>query len=724
MYDSLLYGKDQTERVVSVEPGEGSLRLFIQNEDGSVTSRDVPSKYWLLTNDDINKNSVRLNGDLHYKYGVQYSKKFEWIKAKQHLRQREIDYFSVNDLKSQMLINKGVTYFKGLTPKTVTILSCDLETTGMDFDRDDIILISNTFRDDHGNITKKLFCYDEYENPADFINDWCSWVVERDPSILIAHNGHCFDLPFLDRFARRHETEINIGRDGSALHFDKFELRKRKDGSQYIHFFKPNVYGREVIDTMFLAITWDALKTLVSYGLKPIISQLGLEKPGRVFYDASTIRHNYKIPEEWEKIKEYCIDDSDDGLAVFDYMSPPFFYLTQSVAKSFQSIIESASGSWINSIMLRAYVQSGHSIPKADEMDDFDGAISIGNPGIYTNVFKVDVASLYPSIILQYEVEDRDKDPKGYFLQMVKSFTDERLKNKKLAKTSEYYDHLQNAQKIFINSCYGFLGTSGLSFNCLAAADFITEKGREILTTAITFAESEGLRLVNADTDSISICKADGSSIDEHFKLDFLARLHNLYPERIRWEDDGEYLKVIVLRAKNYILWDGKKLKAKGSALKDAKKEPAIKELQTAIINEILNETFEYESVYSRYVQEALNVTDIKRWVSKKTYTEKIDSSDRENEAKVKRAIAGTDYRPGDKMYMYYNSDDQLVLVENYNNDYNKDRLLEKLFKSMKVFQNILPYKEMFPNYKLKKNQKLLSQFEKSESDGRQVQSL
>ncbi len=48
------------------------------------------------------------------------------------------------------------------------------------------------------------------------------------------------------------------------------------------------------------------------------------------------------------------------------------------------------------------------------------------------------------------------------------------------------------------------------------------------------------------------------------------------------------------------------------------------------------------------------------------------------------------------------------MLAEQYNGDYNKDVMLKKLFETGKVFQTVLDTAELFPNYALKRNKKLL----------------
>jgi DNA polymerase elongation subunit (family B) len=169
-------------------------------------------------------------------------------------------------------------------------------------------------------------------------------------------------------------------------------------------------------------------------------------------------------------------------------MGASLFYLTQSVPKPYQLMLESATGSQINAMMVRSYLQEAHSIAKTSEVVPFQGAISLGNPGIYKNSVKVDVTSLYPSAILHYKIYDKHKDPEQNFLKIMQTFTAERIKNKQLAKTSKYHDDLQSSQKIVINSGYGFLGAPGLNYNSPSNADFVTRAGRETLQRAIEWA--------------------------------------------------------------------------------------------------------------------------------------------------------------------------------------------------------------------------------------------
>jgi DNA polymerase elongation subunit (family B) len=218
------------------------------------------------------------------------------------------------------------------------------------------------------------------------------------------------------------------------------------------------------------------------------------------------------------------------------------------------------------------------------------------------------------------------------------------------------------------------------------------------------------LTLVNCDTDSITVCKPDGSPFSEEEQTTLLKQLNEQFPERIRWEPDGYFPAVCVLKAKNYILYDGKKIKIKGSALKDSKASPALREFMNAIVDAIIFEKGGYSEIYMRYVKEILDVKDIKRWSSRKTLSSTMIESDRTNETRVMDALVGSNYVEGDRFYTFFESPEKITLTEKFNGNYDKDKLLSALYKKSEIFSTVLD-KTLFINYSLKKNRKLLNLF-------------
>lgn len=213
------------------------------------------------------------------------------------------------------------------------------------------------------------------------------------------------------------------------------------------------------------------------------------------------------------------------------------------------------------------------------------------------------------------------------------------------------------------------------------------------------------------DTDSLTICKKNKELFCKEEVDTLTEEINSLTPELIRWEFEFNISKIIVLKSKNYILYDGKKIKTKGSSLRDQKCEVALREMIDTMIAILVNGESHHKltDIYHQYIKEAMNIKNIKRWSSKKTLTEKTESSTRANETKLKDAVKGSEYRQADKVWVFFKNDDTLCLAENFDSvDYNKKRLLEKLFKKTQVFKSVLDTKNLFINYSLKRNEKLL----------------
>lgn len=490
MSDKLVNGKNNLQGIVSIEPRESDAEIFLQDKEGNITSTIVPNRSWLLSDRAIDKSFKKLEGNLHFKYGRQFDTRTEF-KRMRHIWKESGDLYSIWNPTEALMVKDGYCYYKGLEPKDISILSFDIETTGLDENAKDafVICISVTYRDKKG--TQKLFFrYSDYTTQGDMIDHFCSKVYHLNPSIILGHNIISYDLKYLAAAAKRAGTTLLLGRDGSELAWDFSPKKFRVDGNRTMEFNSCRIYGREIVDTYFMAQAFDVIRTMESYKLKSMIAQLGLESEGRTFYDAATIRDNYKDPVEFEKIIAYCKDDSDDPIKLWDRMGPLFFHMGPMIPKSFQEIILGASGSKLNAMMVRAYLQDGHSIPKATEKRSFQGAHSWGKPAMYDNVLKIDVKSMYPGIIIAYNVYDEEKDPKAYLLQLTKIFREKRLEYKRLAAETglSLYGDMDNAAKSILNSFYGFLGAPGLNFNSADCAEFITAKGREILELAITWA--------------------------------------------------------------------------------------------------------------------------------------------------------------------------------------------------------------------------------------------
>jgi DNA polymerase elongation subunit (family B) len=514
----LIFGKNETEKIIAVEIINNQVVMFLN--DGSTKS--IPNTYWFLSARRYGE-CERLEGNLHYKYIHKFTDKEKFYKTRSLLKfKKKLDIYTIWDDVEAAMVYNGITLFKGLKVDDVSRLHFDIETAGLTHDNESqVFTISNTFVIKE-KIIKKTFRVDKYENDINMIESWCNWVQEINPSIINGHNIIGFDLPYLQwcyGLRSGHEKGLPLGKDCSEMKISCGKPRKfRVDGSNEWDYQDIKIFGRQIIDGMFLCVKYDFKKSYPSWGLKPIIEYeykkvlkkkkrdyteldkilLEIQKD-RQFYDASKIKENWKNLNEREKIVKYCSNDGDDSKYLYDLQISSYFYYCQYIPSSFQTIINTATGRQINSFLVRAYLQDNYSIPKTSENRKYGGGISFGVPGVYKNVFKIDISALYPSIMLQYEVYDREKDPKGYFYKMVKHFAEIRLKHKKLAKETgeRYYSDLEQSEKIVANSSYGLLGTSGLNFNSFDNADFVTKTGRNIIKYTIKWATGKTIEYWN-----------------------------------------------------------------------------------------------------------------------------------------------------------------------------------------------------------------------------------
>lgn len=769
-YDPLIFGKEQTENIVNITVDNE--QVFIYKSDGSV---DIQEYYNWAVGANWDEGCSRLKGNQYYKF-IKELPEDQFYALKNNWNPR---IWTPRTASEGYMLRSGSTYYKGMKTSDVSLLSFDIEATSLDKNDPEafVPLVSTTYRDRSGYIEKRVFDYFKYEKEDYMWADLNSYVCSTKADIILGHNILSYDLPYLDK----NSTGLNWGRDNSRILFDDKASKIRKDGSQSYEFFNATIHGREIIDTFFLSLKYDISREFPSYGLKAIETHLGLVKEDRTwdFKEWPTkrlvqARRDGNI-EIWEKFKKYCSDDSDSPIKIFDLMIPSFFYLAQSVPKTLQQMICEASGSQLDSLMIRSYLQDGYSLPRSSQKAEFEGAISMGVPGIYKSIKKIDVASLYPSIMLEYNIYDNKKDPERNMLKMLEYFRNERLTNKKLAKDTgdKYYEDLQSSQKILINSLYGYMGAGYLLFNYPEGAAEVTKHGREILLKAVEWATghtlekvikstsnkgldneedkfhwvvgskvSEGLgyTLINVDTDSISYSNGNQTTKEEFHKE--IESLNSIYPKLIKWEDDGIYEKLIVVKAKNYVLVKDGKIKYKGSSFKSSQKEPGLSDMLMSLINEMLNgNKIEYlTSIYKNFSKEALNPIDIKRWCVKKTITKAVLNSERSNEQKVLNAchdaiqqgvIQGI--QEGDKVHIYSAINGQIQKVEKgqlvflknsqpkmidncilkfaelYNNDHDKWHYVERVYDTLCILEKVLDITK-FTKYHLNKNRKLLEE--------------
>lgn len=161
----------------------------------------------------------------------------------------------------------------------------------------------------------------------------------------------------------------------------------------------------------------------------------------------------------------------------------------------------------------------------------YRGAIVLEpKPGVWFNVWVLDFASIYPTIIkvhnISYETVDciheecrKNRVPdtphwictkrKGITSMLVGLIRDLRVNYfKKKLKTvppeeKPFYNIVQGALKVLINASYGVFGAEHFPLYSLSAAETITALGRQKIVAVIEKAQEMSLEVLYGDTDSI-----------------------------------------------------------------------------------------------------------------------------------------------------------------------------------------------------------------------------
>lgn len=261
-------------------------------------------------------------------------------------------------------------------------------------------------------------------------------------------------------------------------------------------------------------------------------------------------------------------------------------------------------------------------------------------------------------------------------------------------------------------------------------------------------AIEHNFKMTNCDTDSISFSKQDGSPFSNEEQESLISEINELMEKHIVYEHDGYYDKVIILKAKNYILRDNdtQKVSLKGSSIRDQKKEPALREMMEVMFDDLLNNNgSNIKEIYEKYIVEANNIKDISRWCVKKSVTKSVLNPTRSTEQKVLDALKGIEIREGDKVWLYNALDGKipqvlkvtgeaycplvknrypkmidnriLKVIDSWDGDEEVLHYTKRVHSTLDILKNVLDM-ELFVKYHNKGNISLLQELIQNDIDG------
>src|SRR3989338_2651994 len=586
--NEILFGHDSTPFITAVEfDGENVVDIFFRNGN-EVTSKKESFKPFIFLEDTIYMDgwsgtyeAKRLKGGAYYKYLVLTESWSDLQRLLKHFKKvtgatsasLSAPFFYLNDPVHQYLLFSGRTLFKEMSFGDLLRLQVDIETycaEGYEF--------SNPYRDEDRITVISLSDSDGWEyaisgreyDEQEMLEIMVEQINLRAPDVIEGHNIFNFDLTYIEARSRRYKVPLAIGRNKQIIksHPSRLNIAERT-----ISYKKYEVYGRHIVDTYLLAQMYDVTaRNLESYGLKNVAKYFNVASSERVYIKPEKI--NWYYDNKPDELLKYGMDDVRETRAISEIFSQSFYYQTRIFPYSFQNTVIRGNATKIDSLFIREYINSNHSIPRTPQAREYSGGYTdMFYQGVVNRILYCDVQSLYPSIMLTFNYFPKD-DVLNIFRSLLGDLKDFRMKAKEMVSVANsksekmYFDALQATFKILINSFYCYLGFAYGHFSDFDEANKVTAKGRSIIKSMVEWLEGNDCKVIEIDTDGIYFVPSDNikNKRDEEGLID---ELSNVLPVGINLELAGRYKAMFSYKIKNYVLlgYDDKMI-IKGSGLR------------------------------------------------------------------------------------------------------------------------------------------------------------
>jgi len=340
-------------------------------------------------------------------------------------------------------------------------------------------------------------------------------VLEDDPDVLTGYNIGGYDFPLLEERAKA------VGLPGLGFARDRSNPEPFGDRLWKLH-------GRVVADAW-----WAARRELHP-------KQESLQFVARTLLGDSKLDVDRRaIEAEWakdaERVMEYCEHDADLALRILTRLrSVDKAADLATVARlPLEEGLNGRTSLFIDAILIPKADAQGVGVPTSHfagrENPIEGGYVHAIRPGIYRWVVVLDFKSMYPSIIIAKNLCFTTLSPdgttvapggakflapsvrRGLIPEILAELLADRDRFRQAARTAttpeqrEYFDGLQNAVKVLMNSFYGVLASSFYRFTNKDIGAAITAFAREAITSIIRELEADGHEVVYSDTDSVFV---------------------------------------------------------------------------------------------------------------------------------------------------------------------------------------------------------------------------
>jgi DNA polymerase I len=370
----------------------------------------------------------------------------------------------------------------------------------------------------------------------------CFKIISSYP-IVLTFNGDNFDFKYLYHRAAKlsipkSQSPITLGqreaRLTTGIHLDLYQFFKNRAIQIYAFDAKYKEFGLDAIASALLG------KAKVDLG-------------GKFINDLSPL-----------ELANYCFRDSQITyeLTTFsDNLVMKLIVMLMRISRTgMDDLVRIGVSSWIKNLMYSIHRERNYLIPNPEDISErksssstqavikgkkYKGALVIEpKAGVYFGVTVLDFASLYPSILKEYNLSyetvrcphkecESHKVPetdhwvctkrRGVASELVGLLRDLRVlwfkpKSKDSRLSNEYrswYDVAQRALKVYLNASYGVFGAETFPFYCLPVAESTAAIARYVITTTVKEAQRLNMSVLYGDTDSLFVLNPPKDKIEK-----------------------------------------------------------------------------------------------------------------------------------------------------------------------------------------------------------------
>ena len=599
-----------------------AIKIYVSNHKDVIPIKEIVK--------DFSETEEKLETDINFitRYILEKNvKQLQWHNAEIESMtiKNKIDVDITGRIKKIDFINSEETF-------EPSVLGFDIEVSDMDASNGEILMVSIANKRFKKVITWKHFknkpeSVEFVKDEAELINRFKQVIKNEKPDFLVGYFSDGFDMPYLRHRADKLGIKLNLGVDGSNITFIRGVVSSTKiAGIIHIDLFKfvNNVISPS-LQSETLTLNEVATELLGDKKLEINLGKINKELK----------RTKGKLKEaEWLRYSLYNLQDSILAAKLFEKLWPNISEMTRIVEEPVWLVSRSTYSNLVEHYIIHNIKPFNEIIkhrPTRDkiierrEKKKYGGAFVLEpKPGIYNDIVVFDFRSIYPSVIVSFNISPstilKKKEKNCYetpefiydgkkrafyflkkqgfipnlLLRLIHKRKEVKLQLKK-HKTA-LLEARSYALKTLANATYGYYGFFGARWYCRECAASTTATAKHYLMKTIDNAKQYGFNVIYGDTDSLMI---DLSNKTKEEALNWYKQVNNKLPGAMELDIEDFYKRGLFVttrkgnigaKKKYALLSEDKSLKIRGFETVRRDWAKLTKEMQDKVLRMILND--------------------------------------------------------------------------------------------------------------------------------------